>query len=55
MKHDNMIPAILFLVLAGLWLYLGLAAGWKYYFVLSLLSVAVAIVHFLRHTKEKRK
>ena len=54
MKNYNIITAILFLVLAGLWIRLGLA-GQKYYFVLSLLSVVVAIVHFLRHIKEKRK
>ena len=54
MKHYNNITAILFLVLAGLWLYLGLARQ-EYYFILSLLSVIVAIVHVLRHMKEKRK
>ena len=54
MKYYNIITAILFLVLAGLWLYLGLVQQ-EYYFVLSILSVVVAIVHFLRHIKEKRK
>lgn len=54
MKHYNIITAILFLVLAGLWFYLGFTEQ-KYYFVLSLLSVVVAIVHFLRYIKEKRK
>jgi hypothetical protein len=34
MKHYNIITAILFLVLAGLWLYLGLARQ-EYYFILS--------------------
>ena len=54
MKHYNIITAILFLLLAGLWLYLGLARQ-GYYVILSLLSVIVAIVHVLRHMKEKRK
>lgn len=54
MKHYNIITAILFLVLAGLWFYLGLARQ-EYYYILSLLSVIVAFVHFLRHIKEKRK
>ncbi len=54
MKNHNIITAILFLVLAGLWLYLGVL-GQAYYFILSLLSVIVSIVHFLRHIKEKRK
>lgn len=55
MKHYNIITAILFLVLAGLWFYLGLARQEYYYYILSLLSVIVALVHFLRHVKEKRK
>jgi len=54
MKNYNIITAILFLVLAGLWLYLGVLRQ-EYYFILSLLSVIVAIVHVLRHMKEKRK
>ena len=54
MKNYNSITAILFLVLAGLWLYSGVL-GQEYYFILSLLSVIVAIVHVLRHMKEKRK
>ena len=54
MKNYNIITAILFLVLAGLWLYLGVLRQ-KYYFILSLLSVIVAIIHVLRHMKEKRK
>ena len=43
MKHYNIITAILFLILAGLWLYLGVV-GEEYYFFLSLLSVIVSIV-----------
>ena len=54
MKNYKIITAILFLVLAGLWFYLGVARQ-EYYFILSLLSVIVSIVHFLRHMKEKRK
>lgn len=54
MKNYNIITAILFLLLAGLWLYLGVTKQ-EYYFSLSLLSVIVAIVHFLRHIKENRK
>ena len=38
MKNYNIITVILFLVLAGLWLYLGVL-GKEYYFILSLLSV----------------
>lgn len=54
MKNYNIITAILFLVLAGLWFYLGVARR-EHYFILSLLYVIVSIVHFLRHVKEKRK
>ena len=54
MKHYNIITAILFLLLAGLWLYLGLSRQ-GYYFILSLISAIVAIVHVLRYMKEKRK
>jgi len=54
MKHYNIITAILFLLLAGLWLYSGLARQ-GYYFILSLISAIVAIVHVLRYMKEKRK
>ena len=50
MKRYNIITAILFLVLAGLWFYLGLARQ-EYYYILSLLSVIVAFVHFLRHSR----
>ena len=55
MKHYNIITAILFLILAGLWLYLGVVREEEYYFFLSLLWVIVSIVHFIRHMKEKRK
>ena len=55
MKQYNIITAILFLILAGLWLYLGVVREEEHYFFLSLLWVIVSIVHFIRHMKEKRK
>ena len=50
----NMITGTLFLVLAGLWFYLGLA-GQKYYFALSCLAVIVAVLQFWLYITRKRK
>ena len=54
MKNHNMLTAILYLVLAGLWIYLGVTKQDVYLF-LAPLAVLVSIVYFLRHFKEKRK